>query len=117
MLRIVWLLGSQDPIPGTAADTGRHLMRMESEDKGGSEAEETSVAFTTPEMGIIFPETEDKKDKEEEESVDRNLNHHTVGGFSLRSDKMRITEIQSMRKDRPWGCVRYCVLPLVVSCC
>jgi hypothetical protein len=36
MLRIVWLLGSQDPIPDTA-DTGRHLMRMESEDKGGSE--------------------------------------------------------------------------------
>jgi hypothetical protein len=44
-LRIVWLLlllllGSQDPIPDTT-DTGRHLMRMESEDKGGSEAEET----------------------------------------------------------------------------
>jgi hypothetical protein len=32
--------------------------------------------------------------------VDRNPNHHTVRGFSLRSDKMRITEIQSMRNDR-----------------
>jgi hypothetical protein len=33
MLRIVWLLlESQDPIPDTA-DTGRHFMRMESEDK------------------------------------------------------------------------------------
>jgi hypothetical protein len=60
MLRIVWLLGSHDPIPDTA-DTARHLMRMESEDKGGSEAEETSVESTTPEMGSIFPE----KEKEE----------------------------------------------------
>jgi hypothetical protein len=34
ILRIVWLLllGSQDPIPDTA-DTGRHLMRMESEER------------------------------------------------------------------------------------
>jgi hypothetical protein len=63
MLRIVWLLGSQDPIPDTT-DTGRHLMRMESEDKGGSEAEETREELTMREMGIIFPETEDKKDKE-----------------------------------------------------
>jgi hypothetical protein len=58
ILRIAWLLGSQDPIPDTA-DTGRHLMRMESEDKGGSEAEETSVAFTTPQIGIIFPKIEE----------------------------------------------------------
>jgi hypothetical protein len=65
MLRIVWLLGSQDPIPDTA-DTGRHLIRMESEDKGGSEAEETSVAFTIPEMGMIFPETKERKKDEED---------------------------------------------------
>jgi hypothetical protein len=43
MLRIVWLLpDSQDPIPDTA-DTGRHLMRIEAEDKGGSKVEENSV--------------------------------------------------------------------------
>jgi hypothetical protein len=58
ILRIVWLLGSQDPIPDTA-DTGRHLMRMESEDKEGSEAEETSVELTMREMGNIFPETDE----------------------------------------------------------
>jgi hypothetical protein len=52
---IVWLPPlSQDPIP--VAVTGRHLMRMESDDNGGSEAEETSEALTIPEMGIIFPE-------------------------------------------------------------
>jgi hypothetical protein len=56
MLRIVWLLGSQDPIPDTA-DTERHLMRMESEDKRGSKAEETREELTTPEMGSILPET------------------------------------------------------------
>jgi hypothetical protein len=39
MLRIMWL-DSQDPIPDTA-DTGRHLMRMESDDNEGSESEET----------------------------------------------------------------------------
>jgi hypothetical protein len=66
MLRIVWLLGSQDPIPDTA-DTGRHLMRMESEDKGGSEAEETREELTMREMGIIFPETEEEKEEDEDE--------------------------------------------------
>jgi hypothetical protein len=41
MLRIMWL-DSQDPIPDTAdTDTGRHLMRMEFDDNGGSESEET----------------------------------------------------------------------------
>jgi hypothetical protein len=66
MLRIVWLLlllGSQDPIPDTA-DTGRHLMRMESEDKGGSEAEETSVELTVREMGNIFPETDEEEERQ-----------------------------------------------------
>jgi hypothetical protein len=60
MLRIVWLLllGSQDPIPDTA-DTGRHLMRMESEDKGGSEFEETREELTMREMGSILSETEE----------------------------------------------------------
>jgi hypothetical protein len=58
ILRIVWLLGSQDPIPDTA-DTRCHLMRMEPEDKGGSEAEETREEFTMREMGSIFPETEE----------------------------------------------------------
>jgi hypothetical protein len=54
VMMIVWLPPlSQDPIP--AAVTGRHLMRMESDDKGGSEAEETREALTTREMGIIFP--------------------------------------------------------------
>ena len=51
------LFGSQDPIPDTT-DTGRHLMRMESEDKGGSEDEETREELTMREMGIIFPKTE-----------------------------------------------------------
>jgi hypothetical protein len=57
VMMIVWLPPklSQDPIP--AAVTGRHLMRMESDDNGGSEAEETRAASTTPEMGIIFPGT------------------------------------------------------------
>jgi hypothetical protein len=56
-MMIVWLPPplSQDPIP--AAVTGRHLMRMESDDNGGSEAEETREALTTREMGIIFPGT------------------------------------------------------------
>jgi hypothetical protein len=40
ILKTMRLLDFQDPIPDTA-DTGRHLMRMESEDRGGSEAEET----------------------------------------------------------------------------
>jgi hypothetical protein len=53
---IVWLPPlSQDPIP--AAVTGRHLMRMESDDNGGSDADETREALTTREMGIIFPAT------------------------------------------------------------
>jgi hypothetical protein len=61
VMMIVWLPPlSQDPIPAAAAAavaavTGRHLMRMESDDNGGSEAEETREALTTPEMGIIFP--------------------------------------------------------------
>jgi hypothetical protein len=58
MLRIVWLMGFQDPIPDTA-DTRRHLIRMESQDKGGSEAEETREELTMREMGSIFPETEE----------------------------------------------------------
>ena len=62
---IVWLLGSQDPIPDTA-DTGRHLMRMESEDKGGSEAEETREELSMREMGNIFPETEEAERQNEE---------------------------------------------------
>jgi hypothetical protein len=58
VMMIVWLPPplSQDPIPA-AAVTGRHLMRMESDDNGGSEAEETREALTTREMGIIFPGT------------------------------------------------------------
>ena len=60
MLTIVRLLAPQDPIPDTA-DTGRHLMRMESDDKGGSEAEETREELTTPDMGTIFPETEEER--------------------------------------------------------
>jgi hypothetical protein len=63
MLRIVWLLGSQDPIPETT-NTGRHLMRMELEDKGGSEAEETREELTMREMGNIFPETEEAERQE-----------------------------------------------------
>jgi hypothetical protein len=67
-LRIVWLLvllllGSQDPIPDTA-DTGRHLMRMESEDKGGSEAKETWEELTMREMGSILSETESREERE-----------------------------------------------------
>jgi hypothetical protein len=65
-LTIVWLLlplGSQDPIPDTA-DTGRHLMRMQSEDKGGSEAEETREELTMREMGSILPETESREERE-----------------------------------------------------
>jgi hypothetical protein len=58
VMMIVWLPPplSQDPIPA-AAVKGRHLMRMESDDNGGSEAEETREALTTREMGIIFPGT------------------------------------------------------------
>jgi hypothetical protein len=58
VMMIVWLPPplSQDPIPA-AAVTGRHLMRMESDDNGGSEAEKTRDALTTREMGIIFPGT------------------------------------------------------------
>jgi hypothetical protein len=58
VMMIVWLPPplSQDPIPA-AAVKGRHLMRMESEDNGGSEAEETREALTIREMGIIFPGT------------------------------------------------------------
>jgi hypothetical protein len=53
---MVWLPPlSQDPIP--AAVTGRHLMRMESDDNGGSDAGETREALTTREMGIILPGT------------------------------------------------------------
>jgi hypothetical protein len=59
-IRIVWLMSSQDPIPDTA-DTGRHLMRMESEDKEGSKAEETREELTMREMGSIFPETESRQ--------------------------------------------------------
>jgi hypothetical protein len=46
-------------------------MRMELEDKGGSEAEETREELTMREMGSIFPETEEEKeeDKQEEEGV------------------------------------------------
>jgi hypothetical protein len=56
VMMIVWLPPlSQDLIP--AAVTGRHLMRMESDDNEGSEAEETREALTTREMGIIFPGT------------------------------------------------------------
>jgi hypothetical protein len=61
----MWLLGSQDPIPDTA-DTGRHLMRMESEDKRGSATEETRNESTTREMGIIFPETQDPNEESNE---------------------------------------------------
>jgi hypothetical protein len=57
LMRIVWPLGSQDPIPDTA-DTGRHLMRMESGGKGGSEAEEIWEELTMREMGSILSETE-----------------------------------------------------------
>jgi hypothetical protein len=60
MRRIAWLLGSQDPIPDTA-DTVRHLIRIESEDKGGSKAEETREELTMREMGNIFPETKEAK--------------------------------------------------------
>ena len=38
-------------------------MRMESEDKGGSEAEKTREELTMREMGIIFPETEKSERK------------------------------------------------------
>jgi hypothetical protein len=71
ILRIVWLLlmllllASQDPIPDTA-DTGRHLMRMESEDKGGSEAEETREELTMREMGSILSETEAESKRQSE---------------------------------------------------
>jgi hypothetical protein len=63
-LLLLLLLGSQDPIPDTA-DTERHLMRMESEEKGGSEAEETREALTMREVGIIFPEIENREKERE----------------------------------------------------
>jgi hypothetical protein len=68
MLRIVWL-DSQDPIPDTA-DTGRHLMRMESNDNGGSESEETREQLAMEEMGIIFPERQSEGRMEEEGDKD-----------------------------------------------
>ena len=63
IFRIVWLLlllGSQDPNLDTA-DTGRHLMRMESDNKGGSKSDETSEELTMRETGIIFPEKRRRK--------------------------------------------------------
>jgi hypothetical protein len=63
ILKIVCLFDSQDPIPDT--DTERHLMRMESEDKGGSVGEETREELTTREMGSIFPETEEPERERE----------------------------------------------------
>jgi hypothetical protein len=55
VMMIVWLPLLQDPIP--AVVTRRHLMRIESDDNGGSEAEETREALTTRDMGIILPGT------------------------------------------------------------
>jgi hypothetical protein len=68
MGRIVWLLSSQDPIPDIV-DTGRHLIRMELEDKGGSEAEETREELTMREMGNILPETEEAEKQERKNEV------------------------------------------------
>jgi hypothetical protein len=38
---------------------------MESDDNGGSEAEETREALTTREMGIIFPGTNNSEERRE----------------------------------------------------
>jgi hypothetical protein len=40
--------------------TGRHLISMESDDTGGSEADRMRDEFTTPEMGSIVPARDEK---------------------------------------------------------
>ena len=47
---IVSLLLTQD----READTGRHLMRIDSGDNGGSDSEETAEESTILEIGVIF---------------------------------------------------------------
>ena len=55
---IAWLpppFVSHDPNP--VAVLGRHLMRIESNDNGGSESEEIREELTIRDMGIIVPRT------------------------------------------------------------
>jgi hypothetical protein len=113
MLRIVWLLllGSQDPIPDTA-DTGRHLMRMESEDKRGSEAEETREALTMREMGSIFPGTEEAEAEAEAQQNEKRIGRQWKEGLTSfgisqivnkdclpRAQDSFITELDTETKD------------------
>jgi hypothetical protein len=90
MLRIVWLLGSQDPIPDTA-DTGRHLIRMELKDKGGSTGEETREELTMREIGSIFPETEE----EQKRRMRKQEGGGTIDLFSCLGDSQRGLPSQS----------------------
>jgi hypothetical protein len=108
MLRIVWLLGFQDPIPDTA-DTGRHLMRMESEDKVGSEVKENSVELTMREMGSIFPETEEAERQGDNEKRKEGIEGKGVTSFGIsqivnkdclpRAEDSVITELDTETKD------------------
>jgi hypothetical protein len=109
MRRIVWLLGSQDPIPETF-DTGRHLIRMESEDKGGSEAEETREELTMREIGSILPETaRDDSEEEKKRSLEEEMNltsffiMQIIDKNYLSGDEgVFITKLDSETKEKCW---------------